>query len=97
MQPNSNDHGTHGTRTRPPKLPGAYMTRHEAADYLQSRGYPESFSTLTKRCALGEGPEPTSWWGSRPLYTQQVLDGWAERRCRRVQPRKRDLHPEIMT
>jgi hypothetical protein len=70
-------------RTRPTKLPGAYRTRHEAAEHLQSRGYPISFSTLTKLCALGEGPEPAAWWGSRPLYTDPILDAWAEARCRR--------------
>jgi hypothetical protein len=30
---------------RPAKLPDAYRTRREAADYLRSRGYPISFST----------------------------------------------------
>ena len=68
---------------RTPKLPGAYRTRHEAAEYLQSRGYPISFSTLTKLCALGEGPEPAAWWGSRPLYTDPMLDAWAEARSRK--------------
>jgi hypothetical protein len=70
-------------RARPAKLPGAYRTRHEAAEYLQARGYPISFSTLTKLCALGEGPEPAAWWGSRPLYTDPILDAWAKARCRR--------------
>jgi hypothetical protein len=71
------------SRARTPKLPGAYRTRHESAEYLQSRGYPLSYSTLTKLCALGEGPEPAAWWGSRPLYTEQGLDAWAEARSRR--------------
>jgi hypothetical protein len=70
-------------RAETPKLPGAYRTRQEAASYLRSRGYPLSFSTLTKLCALGEGPAPAAWWGSRPLYTDAMLDTWAEARCRR--------------
>jgi hypothetical protein len=74
-------------RRRPPKFPDAYRTRHEAAEYLQSRGYPLSFSTLTKLCALGEGPDPAAWWGYRPLYTDAGLDAWAENRSRRGRPR----------
>jgi hypothetical protein len=70
-------------QAKPPKLPGAYMTRRETADYLQSRGYPMSYSTLTKLCALGEGPEPATWWGPRPLYTEPMADAWAEARSRR--------------
>jgi hypothetical protein len=66
-----------------PKLPGAFMTRKEAADYLRSREYPLSFSTLTKLCALGEGPPPAIMWGKRPLYTDPMLDAWAEARSRR--------------
>jgi hypothetical protein len=63
-----------------PKLPGAYRTRREAAEYLQSRGFPISFSTLTKLAALGEFAAPTLWWGSRPLYTESTLDAWADSR-----------------
>jgi hypothetical protein len=65
------------------RFPGAYRTRREAAEYLQARGYPTSFSTLQKLCALGEGPEPAAWWGARPLYTDEGLDAWAAARCRR--------------
>jgi hypothetical protein len=66
-----------------PKLPGAYRVRREASEYLQARGYPISFSTLTKLCAIGEGPEPAAWWGSRPLYCEPTLDAWAEGRSRK--------------
>jgi hypothetical protein len=75
-------------QAKAPKLTGAYRTRREAASYLQSRGYPISYSTLTKVCALGEGPEPAKWWGARPLYTDQGLDAWAEARSHRERPRK---------
>jgi hypothetical protein len=69
-------------REKVQKLPGAYRVRREASEYLQSRGFPVSFSTLNKLCALGEGPEPAVWWGSRPLYTDPTLDAWAEARSR---------------
>jgi hypothetical protein len=62
--------------------PGRYRTRREAVAYLRSRGYPLSFSTLAKLCALGKGPTPAGWWGSRPLYMEEGLNSWAEARCR---------------
>jgi hypothetical protein len=69
-------------QAKAPKLPGAYRTRREAAEYLRSRGYPLSFSTLTKLCALKKGPSPARVWGRRELYTDPMLDAWAEARCR---------------
>jgi hypothetical protein len=84
MQPDSKSvsGGEARRRAEISRLPDAYRTRREAAEYLQAHGYPISFSTLTKLCALGEGPEPAAWWGLRPLYTDPVLDLWAESRCR---------------
>jgi hypothetical protein len=82
----------------PAKFPDAYRTRREAGDYLRSRGYPLSFSTLTKLCALGEGPEPAAWWGSRPLYTDAELDMWAEARSRRRRnARPADGAPDLVS
>jgi hypothetical protein len=81
MEPNAALGGGVRARTEVAKLPGAYRTRREASDYLRARGYPVSYSTLTKVCALGEGPEPAAWWGTRPLYTDGGLDAWAETRC----------------
>jgi hypothetical protein len=62
------------------RFPDAYRTRHEAAAYLKARGYPLSYSTLTKLCALGEGPAPAAWW---PLYSDKMLDAWAKGRSRK--------------
>jgi hypothetical protein len=73
-----------------PRLPGAYRTRRQAAEYLQSRGYPISFSTLTKLCATGEGPEPAAWWSSRPRYTEPMLDTWADGHSRPTKERARE-------
>ena len=33
-----------------------YYTRREAVEYLRSRGFPITASTLTKKCALGSRP-----------------------------------------
>jgi hypothetical protein len=61
-----------------------FLTRELAVAYLQNElGVPISFSTVTKKCALGEGPEPACWWGRRPLYTREGLCAWAEARLTR--------------
>jgi hypothetical protein len=62
-----------------------FLTRQQAADYIRDElGRPMSFSTLTKLCALGEGPEPAAWWGRRPLYSRDGLRAWADARTTTV-------------
>jgi hypothetical protein len=59
----------------------AFLTRREAARYINDElGYPLSFSTLTKLCALREGPPVARWWGRRPLYERSSLKAWVEAR-----------------
>ena len=66
------------------KPAGALLTRREAARYVNDElGHPLAFSTLTKLCALGEGPPVARWWGKRPLYEQESLRGWVEARGKR--------------
>jgi hypothetical protein len=77
----SNSNHLAGKLADPATFPGAYRTRRQAVEYLRSRGYPLSFSTFTKLCALGKGPMPARWWGSRPLYLDEGLNSWAEARC----------------
>jgi hypothetical protein len=55
-----------------------YYTRREAVEYLRSRGFPITASTLTKKCALGLGPRATARWSQRHLYLAEDLDTWAE-------------------
>jgi hypothetical protein len=70
--------------TSQPKPAAALLTRHEAADYVRHElGRPLSFSTLTKLCALGEGPPVADYWGRRPLYSRNGLREWAENRGRK--------------
>lgn len=62
----------------------ALLTRREAARYVNDDlGHPLSFSTLTKICALGEGPPVACWWGRRPLYERNALRAWVATRGRR--------------
>jgi hypothetical protein len=71
--------------SHPSKPDGALLTRHEAAEYVRRElGRPLSFSTLTKLCALGEGPSVVTYWGRRPLYSRDGLREWAEGRGRSV-------------
>ena len=55
------------------KPPEALLTRKELAGYISNElGRPMSFSTLTKLCALGEGP-PVYEWGALPALSAA---GW---------------------
>jgi hypothetical protein len=75
---------------QPTKPPEALLTRKELAGYISSElGRPMSFSTLTKLCALGEGPPVYEWWGRFPLYRRQDGKAWADARARKVRPRER--------
>jgi hypothetical protein len=66
----------------------ALFTRAEAAEFVAVElGFPLSFSTLEKLCALREGPPVARWWGRRPLYARNDLKAWAEARSRKTGPR----------
>jgi hypothetical protein len=98
---------TPATNSTPqPKPESALLTRHEAAEFIRHElGRPMSFSTLTKLCALGEGPPPADTWGKRPLYSRDGLREWAENRGQRPvgrpankpQPTPRKLIPDKPT
>jgi hypothetical protein len=67
------------------KMPEALLTRKELAGYITNDlGRPMSFSTLTKLCALGEGPPVFEFWGRFPLYRRQDGKAWADARARKV-------------
>ena len=59
------------------KPPEALLTRKELAGYISNElGRPMSFSTLTKLCALGEGPPVYEWWGaSRSISGRMAKHG----------------------
>jgi hypothetical protein len=66
----------------------ALLTRKELAGYISNElGRPMSFSTLTKLCALGEGPPAYEWWGRFPLYRRQDGKAWADARARKARAR----------
>ena len=56
-----------------------FLTRPEAAEYLQGVGYPITKGTLQKLACVGGGP-PYRLFGNKALYTPQELSGWAESR-----------------
>jgi hypothetical protein len=58
----------------------ALLTRRQAAQFVTDSGFPLAFSTLSKLCALGDGPPVARWWGRRPLYSLRELKAWAETR-----------------
>lgn len=55
------------------------MTRREASDYLNKRGYRVAVNTLAKYACIGGGPMFESWGAGRrgkPLYTETALSEW---------------------
>src|SRR6516165_287637 len=71
------------------KPPEALLTRKELAGYISNElGRPMSFSTLTKLCALGEGPPVHEWWSRFPLYQREDGKAWADARARKPEASK---------
>ena len=58
------------------------LTRREAAEFLTSKGFRTSHSTLTKMCspAINTGPESCGRWGRNTMYLPPVLLAWAKAR-----------------
>ena len=54
-----------------------YLTRREAAEYLNGRGFPTTWRSLQKYATAGGGPVYRIF-GNRALYTPEDLDAWAE-------------------
>src|ERR1700730_12984841 len=69
-----------------------YYTRNEAIEYLRGRGVPITKSTMSKLCALGQGPKARARWSQSLLYLAADLDTWAESFIQSV-PAKVDLAP----
>lgn len=57
-----------------------YLTRPEAAEYLNERGYPTTKGTLQKIASTGGGPAYRIF-GNKALYAPGELVEWAEARC----------------
>jgi hypothetical protein len=65
------------------------LTRRELAEYITNElGRPMSYSTLTKLCALGEGPPVYEWWSRFPLYQREGGKAWADARARKPEASK---------
>jgi hypothetical protein len=52
-----------------------YLTRGEAAEYVQARGLPCARSTLGKLATVGGGPDYRKF-GRVVVYTTADLDAW---------------------
>jgi len=63
-----------------------YLTRRQLVEFLTERGYPISFSTLSKLCmpSRDEGPPLVGRWGSRDFYDPAQALAWARSRFRMV-------------
>ena len=59
-----------------------YRRRREAADFLTERGFKVSTATLAKLVVSGDGPTYRVF-GRFPLYLDEDLLSWAEKRCSR--------------
>lgn len=56
-----------------------FLTRKEAAEYLNNKGLPIAPATLAKKACSGDGPAH-HLFGRQALYLAQELDVWASRR-----------------
>ena len=56
-----------------------FLTRKEAADYLNDIGLPITFGTLQKFATVGGGPK-YHIFGNRAVYAISDIDAWIERR-----------------
>lgn len=56
-----------------------YLTRAEAAGYLNERGLPITKNTLQKMATTGGGPV-YRLFGTRTVYTASDLDAWVEQK-----------------
>jgi hypothetical protein len=58
------------------------LTRREAAEFLTTRGYRISASTLAKMCspAINTGPASCGRWGRDSMYMPSALLVWARQR-----------------
>lgn len=54
-----------------------FLTRAEAAQYLNDNGFPATRGTLEKWASSGGGPAYRTF-GRRVLYAPDDLDAWAE-------------------
>jgi hypothetical protein len=61
-----------------------YLTRVQAAQFLNAQGYPITRKYFAKLCvpSNGQGPPVNKWFGQRALYTPEDLLAWAESRCK---------------
>jgi len=57
-----------------------FLTRVEAARFLQQRGFPVAARTLATLVSRGGGPAYRRF-GQRALYRTEDLLAWAESRC----------------
>jgi hypothetical protein len=53
----------------------AFLSRAEAAEYVQSHGLPLARGTLQKYATTGEGPRYQKF-GQRCVYRREDLDAW---------------------
>jgi len=56
-----------------------YLTRREAAEYLNAQGLPIAATTLAKMATVGGSPKFCRF-GRNAVYTASDLDAWASAR-----------------
>ncbi len=56
-----------------------FLTRREAAEYLNNKGLPIAHTTLAKLVTVGGGPKFRRF-GRNAVYTGSDLDAWAAAR-----------------
>jgi hypothetical protein len=68
-----------------------YLRRHDAADYLKRKYGFGARATLAKLATVGGGPKFRKF-GRITLYTEEMLDAWAEARMGPPQSSTSDIN-----
>jgi len=71
------------------------LTRAQAVDFLQGRGFPVTLYAMNHYARSDDGPVPCARWGKRFLYEPRELLTWAARKMKVLPQRFPGASPPV--